>query len=650
MEKHWLQYLATLQLSCFADRQGLRYSVHDARGRKTYLTNFKTAHSLFVCKTVDASPRIDQPSDDAMKTAYGFLRNIREINKRELKTKKPFNPLFARWEILDLGRYDNQLSSLSNLLAPIILPLGFLLLFGSLAIGILTEWQIFRKTDSIISFSGIAMFAALSPLLKIPHELGHALTARRFNVNLSSSGVIFVGLFPLPFVDCSNADLQANRVQRIKISLAGVFVDLLIAMIAFILWHFSSGELLRTLYFNVFLFSSLNSLLFNGNPLIKLDGYYAFVDILGHRNLGTIATQKYKEFKRFFASFGRQGALPVARAGWLYIVYAVGSSFYKVVILLSIIWLVIPKFFGLGLLLVVWGAYVMFLSPLLRQPDEELSKHTMAKNPLRKWFWSLVIIIAAGLAFVPFPYIVTIPMSLDFANQYNVSVTEAGRLAKSLSSKRLESGEPVAFLGNLVREQEADILEKRLELLQQTLAAVSGVNPTDTQIVIEQIVTLQQERKQLLRRQQSLTVVASTSGLFIDSRQHQVGSYLTEGSVLGYLLPFDEHIQLIGRYPERRVHLLQQSKPKFELWYSGRILTNNEIGQFNIIQETELDPETGSRTYSLSLKVKISPQELIKSDIWLRINLGTVPIYAHVRDLLVDLRQQYRDSQTRQLF
>ena len=179
MEKHWFQYLATYQLSCFADRQSLRYSVHDTRGRKTYLTNFETANSLSLCKILDASPRADQPSEDEMKMVYGFIRNIREINKRELKTKKPFNPLFARWEIMDLGRYDKQLSSLTNLLAPITLPLGFLLLICCLANGILTEWQIFRDTSSVISFSGIAMFAALSPLLKIPHELGHALVARR---------------------------------------------------------------------------------------------------------------------------------------------------------------------------------------------------------------------------------------------------------------------------------------------------------------------------------------------------------------------------------------------------------------------------------------------------------------------------------------
>ena len=650
MEKYWFQFLTTLQLSCFADQQKLRYSVHDTRGRKTYLTNFETAHSLFACKTLGDTPGAEQPSKDKLKTAYGFLRNIREINIRELKTKKPFNPLFARWEIMNLGKYDSQLSSLANLLASAVLPLGLLLLFSCLVIGILSEWQIFRETDSVISFSGIAMFAALSPLLKIPHELGHALVARRFNVHLSGCGLIFIGLFPLPFVDCSNADLQANRGQRIKISLAGVFVDLLIAMTAFILWHQSSGEFLRTLYFNVFLFSSLNSLLFNGNPLIKLDGYYAFVDMLGHRNLSTIATQKYKEFKRFVASFGRQGALPVARAGWFYIVYAVGSSFYKVVILLSIIWLVIPKFFGLGLLLVVWGAYVMFLSPLLRQPDEELSKHTMAKNPLRKWFWLLFLLIVTALAFVPFPYIVTIPMSLDFANRYNVSVTEAGTLTQALSSKRLEAGKPVAYLGNLVRDQEADILEKRRELLQRTLATVSGVNPTDAQIVKEQIVTLQEQREQLLQRQKSLTVIAPISGLFIDSQQHHVGNYLTEGSVLGYLLPSGGYSQLIGRYPERRVHLLQRRKPNFELWYSGQLLPVGENDKYDIIQDAELDRETGSRTYSLSLKVNIPPDQLIKSDIWLRINLGTAPIYEHARDLLVDLRQKYRDSQTQQLF
>ncbi|WP_368074281.1 site-2 protease family protein [Octadecabacter sp. SW4] len=101
-------------------------------------------------------------------------------------------------------------------------------------LGLFSEWAILGAAAQAISLEGLATFALLSPFLKLPHELGHALVARRCHVPLRRAGIIFVGLFPLPFVDTSAADICANRAQRIRISLAGIFVDLLIAMLAFV--------------------------------------------------------------------------------------------------------------------------------------------------------------------------------------------------------------------------------------------------------------------------------------------------------------------------------------------------------------------------------------------------------------------------------
>ncbi len=61
--------------------------------------------------------------------------------------------------------------------------------------------------------------------------------------------------------------------ERFWLPVKGIWVDLIIGLLAFILWHFTSGSFLQTIFGNIFLYSTLNSLLFNMNPLIKLDGY-----------------------------------------------------------------------------------------------------------------------------------------------------------------------------------------------------------------------------------------------------------------------------------------------------------------------------------------------------------------------------------------
>ena len=144
--------------------------------------------------------------------------------------------------------------------------------------GTLLGFWLYLMSDCLIF---AALFAALSPILKIPHEFGHAFTARYFNIPLHSAGIVFVGFFPLPFVDASPADVFASRSQRIRISSAGIFVDLIIALIAIIIWHLVEGEFAKTIFASIFTFSSLNSLLFNGNPFIRLDGYYVFSDWIG---------------------------------------------------------------------------------------------------------------------------------------------------------------------------------------------------------------------------------------------------------------------------------------------------------------------------------------------------------------------------------
>ena len=50
---------------------------------------------------------------------------------------------------------------------------------------------------------------------------------------------------------------------------------------------------LRTLAYNLMLIGGISTLLFNGNPLLRFDGYFVFADLMESPNLGQRSTQYF---------------------------------------------------------------------------------------------------------------------------------------------------------------------------------------------------------------------------------------------------------------------------------------------------------------------------------------------------------------------
>jgi putative peptide zinc metalloprotease protein len=127
------------------------------------------------------------------------------------------------------------------------------------------------------------------------HEMAHALTCRRFGGEVRECGLLVMLMIPCVYVDVSDAWLFPKRSQRVWVSLAGGFCELLLWSAAVLTWRLtapgSAVNVLALLLFSVTGFRSL----FNFNPLIKLDGYYVLSDLMGIPNLFT----KSREY--FFA-------------------------------------------------------------------------------------------------------------------------------------------------------------------------------------------------------------------------------------------------------------------------------------------------------------------------------------------------------------
>jgi hypothetical protein len=116
--------------------------------------------------------------------------------------------------------------------------------------------------------------------LVIPwHELGHGAAVRYFGARHGSMGVGLMGISVVAFVDVSDI-WRLPRWKRLVVDLGGLyFQSMAIALLA--LWAWATGD--PTALWVVLLMDF--AMLFNLNPLFKLDGYWAASDATGIPNL-----------------------------------------------------------------------------------------------------------------------------------------------------------------------------------------------------------------------------------------------------------------------------------------------------------------------------------------------------------------------------
>lgn len=217
------------------------------------------------------------------------------------KQKKPAETrlMFFRIELLDIGP---MVRAFSPVLRLPFTRLGFVVWFCLLllAVSALTRdpqgISAAIRSLTTLSWEGAAVLAVIFTLLKIVHEFGHATAlwlagrAEGINIRTIRAGVAFFALFPFPFTDATAAWQLHSRYRRAGIAMAGIYLESWIAAIAAIVWgQVTPGET-QTILFQMLIVSGVSTLLFNLNPLVRLDGYYVFSDLAGRPNLATRAT------------------------------------------------------------------------------------------------------------------------------------------------------------------------------------------------------------------------------------------------------------------------------------------------------------------------------------------------------------------------
>lgn len=198
--------------------------------------------------------------------------------------------------------------------------------------------QVRRISDPALA--DLAVWYLLFVGSKLLHECGHAVAARRMaaqegqRIDGFPFGVTFMFLLPAPYVDVSATWFIASARRRAIVGLAGIWMDLCLAAVAACVAALIAAGPLRDRLCDLVMIAGLTSLLFNANPLVRLDGYYVLSDLLQIANLQARAHGAMTRLVGL--PFG--ATRPVAGDA-AFALYGIASLLYRFVIFASVFWL-----------------------------------------------------------------------------------------------------------------------------------------------------------------------------------------------------------------------------------------------------------------------------------------------------------------------
>ena len=203
-------------------------------------------------------------------------------------------------------------------------------------------------------------------LLKVLHELAHALACKKYGGTVPVAGVTLLFFAPLAFVDVTSSWRFRSKWHRIVTAAAGMYVELFAAALAVIYWSYSLPGLGHYLAMNIAVMAGFSTLLFNGNPLVRFDGYYILWTCFEIPNLYPSGEQYLVDLIQKFV-LGREPSaqwLPPRKMAMIK-VYAVASLVWRVLFFLVMTLALVGMFPYFGSLVAVlllgfaWGVPVV---------------------------------------------------------------------------------------------------------------------------------------------------------------------------------------------------------------------------------------------------------------------------------------------------
>ena len=379
----------------------------------------------------------------------------------------------------------------------------------------LPEFQQFFAFDNLL-FMGLILIVT-----KSIHELGHGLTCKHYGGECHEIGFMLLVLMPAMYCNTSDSWILRSRWKRMAIGAAGMYVEVFLAAICTFVWWFTYPGWIHYLALNVMFLSSVSTVVFNANPLLRYDGYYILSDFLEIPNMA----QKSKTALLSVLRVGLLGMKPIdsrrlpERNLTAFAIYSVCSFVYRWLILILIFWFVAEIFepYGLapiGHLVIAISLVAMIIMPLFKLTKFFLYPGRFRDVKTGRMYLSLMVLAAiiGFICYFPFPHYVWGSFVIRPHAQQQVMLNQPGRLVEinKYEADELKVGQVIATLRNEeleLKRIELEVQQTRLEQDLATYKTFTTIQPDASRRIAETVSSLANIRQQLSLLDQQLAAL-----------------------------------------------------------------------------------------------------------------------------------------------
>ena len=403
--------------------------------------------------------------------------------------------------------------------------------------------QFYNFSDK--SWGDIAILYALGMFVVAAHEFAHAHACKHYGGRVPAMGFSLIYLTPAFYTDTTEGMVKGSRYQRLVISLAGIWVELMICSIATpIWWGTAPNTTIHEGAYFIMLLTGFTSLLINWNPLMKLDGYHMMCEMLGIPDLKESSTAYVSAWIKH-----NVWRLPVEvpyvpkRRRLGFAVYAVLSGAYSYTVLYLVAgfvgnvfrnfdpqWSFIPE---LGTAALIFRSRIRLLVNFMK------FVYLDKKDRVRKWFTPARTLAVAVIAAV----ILVLPIWHEsVAGRFTLEpVSKAvvrAQVAGTVTGVYAQEGQEVAAGGSLLKlrsvAMESDLSRTGADYV------MANARANQAAITFQNVGFASSERERLAQQGQllqakagNLAIASPINGVVLTPRTgDSLGSYVAEGTEL----------------------------------------------------------------------------------------------------------------------
>lgn len=474
------------------------------------------------------------------------LKGRTENRVRQERLSRWRSPLSIKIPLFDPERWLSKWQRLAEFAFGRVAAAIWLVVVGYATVQVAIHWSPLTDnvTDKVLSLENLVLIALIFPFAKAFHELGHALAIKKWGGEVHEIGVMFLVFVPVPYVDASQSSAFRYKRQRALVGAAGMLFELFLAALAMLVWLNAEPGTVRTIAYNTMLIAGVSTLFFNGNPLLRFDGYYIFMDWLELPNLASRSNQYFGYLvQRYLLRLPNVESKLVspAESRW-FLFYAVGSFLYRMFIMIVILTMVASQYFVIGVVMAVWAGYSALIAPLYKKLKFLVSDQSFNGNrgAALSAVSLLICVVGAILFLLPVPYRTMAQGVVWSPEESWVRAGSSGFVTAvdAVPGMAVKKGQALLICDDPVLSARTLMLAAEVREVETRHKAAAAVDPVAAATIREELQYAEERFEEARRQEHELVISSPVDGIFVlrEAAQDMPGRFISRGEPVAYVV------------------------------------------------------------------------------------------------------------------